>query len=71
MESTMLTAKQVATMLGKHRHTIRKWAAKGYIPKPSYVFGKSKFWSLQDIESFLAKRVQPCTSVDSRQSSTE
>jgi excisionase family DNA binding protein len=53
-DDELLTLRQVASMLGMSRHTMRRWAEKRRIP--SFKLGRSVRIRRRDLEGFLARQ---------------
>lgn len=58
MELKLLSQKEVAERVGKHRHTIAAWIKTGQFPKPHVVSGRCKHWTHSQIETFLGGKLQ-------------
>ena len=50
----LLTAQQVADMLGINVRTLREWRHAGKFPKPT-TLGRSPRWRRRDVDAWLAK----------------
>jgi predicted DNA-binding transcriptional regulator AlpA len=48
----LLTARQVAFLLGKSLRTLRTWDALGLIPRPMRI-GRSTLWSLEELRAWV------------------
>jgi predicted DNA-binding transcriptional regulator AlpA len=50
---TLLRIKDVAAMCSVSTQTVRRWAARGILPPPVRIGGKSLFWHKADIVQWI------------------